>query len=61
MKNKLTKIKEGRYYINKKSGQTWELNWLNSEDNEAVMVKSGGKPLTKRIRLKNFHKNWKTK
>ena len=53
--------KEGRWYKHKRSGQTWQLNWLDTEDNEAVMVKSGGRPLTKRIKLKNFHKNWEEK
>ena len=53
--------KQGRWYIHKKSGQTWQLNWLDTEDNEAVMVKSGGRPLTKRIKLKNFNKNWEPK
>ena len=53
--------KENRWYVHKKSGQTWQLNWLDTEDNEAVMVKSGGRPLTKRIKLKNFHKNWEEK
>jgi hypothetical protein len=53
--------KEGRWYKHRKSGQTWQLNWLDTEDNEAVMVKSGGRPLTKRIKLKNFHRNWEEK
>jgi len=53
--------KEGRWYIHKRSGQTWQLNWLDMEDDEAVMIKSGGRPLTKRIKLKNFHRNWEEK
>ena len=53
--------KEGGWYKHKRSGQVWQLNWLDTEDNEAVMVKSGGRPLTKRIKLKNFHKNWEPK
>lgn len=59
--NKVEEPKQGRWYIHKKSGQTWQLNWLDTEDNEAVMVKSGGRPLTKRIKLKNFNKNWEPK
>ena len=39
--------KENRWYIHKKSKQVWQLNWLDTEDNEAVMVKSGGRPFTK--------------
>ena len=55
------KPKEGGWYKHKKSGQVWQLNWLDTEDNEAVMVKSGGRPLTKRISVKALLKNWKLK
>ena len=53
--------KQGRWYKHKKSGQVWQLNWLDTEDNEAVMVKSGGRPLTRRIRIKGLLKNWRLK
>ena len=55
---KTFEIKQGRWYINKRSGKSWQLNWLDTEFNEAVMVKDSGKPLTKRIKLNNFHRNW---
>lgn len=69
MKNEFNKFepKEGILYINKRSGKTWQLNWLDVKDNECVMISyslglSGIlKPLTKRINLKNFNKNWELK
>ena len=51
-------VKQGKWYKHKRSGNVWQLNWLDVEDNEAVMVKGSGKPLTKRIKLKNFESNW---
>ena len=54
-------IKENRLYINKKSGNVWRLNWIDYEDRELVMIKCSGKPLTKVITMKNFHKNWETR
>ena len=61
VESKKTEPKQGTWYTHKRSGQTWQLNWLDAEDGEAVMVKSGGRPLTKRIKLKNFHRNWEEK
>ena len=61
VESKKTEPKQGTWYKHKRSGQTWQLNWLDTEDGEAVMVKSGGRPLTKRIKLKNFHRNWEEK
>ena len=52
-------IKENRLYINKKSGNVWQLNWIDHDGRELVMVKCSGKPLTKVITMKNFDKNWK--
>ena len=54
-------IKENRWYINKRSGQVWKLNWIDYEDGQLVMIKGGGRPLTKVISIKNFEKNWEVR
>ena len=58
---KESNIKAGSHWVNKKSGQTWELNWVDEEDDEVVMIKSYGKPLTKKISIKSLLKYWKKK
>ena len=60
--NKLDdRVKAGGYWVNKKSNQTWRLDWVDEEDDEVVMVKMAGKPLTKRISIKSLLKYWKAK
>lgn len=55
-------IKAGRWYINKKSKQVWQLNFVYDDgSDEVVMVKSAGKPLTKIISIKSLLKNWTRK
>ena len=46
-------------WINKRSIQKWRVDYIDLKDQDAVMVKLDGKPLTKVITIKSLLKNWK--
>jgi hypothetical protein len=46
-------------WINKRSNRKWRVDSIDVKDQDVVMVKLEGKPLTKVITIKSLLKNWK--
>ena len=49
-------IIEGRWVTNRRSGQRWEINWIDWDDDEGVMVGNTGR--TRRIHIDSLLSNW---
>ena len=49
-------IIEGHWVTNRRSGQRWEINWIDWEDHEVVLVGNLGR--TRRIDIDSLLRNW---